>query len=181
MFDVAMPFLYYSGNTLNHEFGSAFHWHCPQIDCPWNEGYYYRSLRGWLWVSSHSMEGPDIPCRLLTYTYRLVDVVREYSHLIVVGPTALMDTIASDPAGRDMFEYWHYEDLGSDCPATVEDLFDAAWQAGPLFYDLQESEALHVAEGHISGSMAREYVQLSTFVASEDYYHGPRALLRNRD
>ena len=50
-----------------------------------------------------------------------------------------------------------------------------------MFYDLQGSEALCVAEGHVSGSMTREYVQLSTFVVSEDDYQGLRALLRNRD
>ena len=38
-----------------------------------------------------------------------------------------------------------------------------------------------MAKGHVSGSMAREYVQLSTFMASEDDYHVLRALLRNRD
>ena len=96
-------------------------------------------------------------------------------------------TLALDPAGRDLFEHWHYEDLhhyedlGSGLPAAVEDSFDAAWQGGPLFYDLQGSEALCVAEGHVSGSMAREYVQLSTFVALECDFHGLRALVRNRD
>ena len=38
-----------------------------------------------------------------------------------------------------------------------------------------------MAEEHVSGSMAREYVQLSTFVASEFDFHGLRALLRNQD
>ena len=93
-------------------------------------------VRGWLWVSSHSLEGPDIPYRLLVCTYCLVDMVRKYSHTLVCGPTALMATLASDPVGRELFEYWHYEDLNSGCPASVEDLFDAPWQDGPLFYAL---------------------------------------------
>ena len=132
-------------------------------------------------MPSHSMEGADIPCCLLTCTYRLVDTVREYSHALVVGPTALMSTLASDPAGRDLFDYWHHEDFGSGRPADIEDLFGIAWQDSPLFYDLQGSEALRLAEGHVPWSMTREYVQLSTFMALDDDYHGLRALLRNRD
>ena len=38
-----------------------------------------------------------------------------------------------------------------------------------------------MAEGQVSELMAHEYVQLSTFVASEDDLHGLCALLRNRD
>ena len=38
-----------------------------------------------------------------------------------------------------------------------------------------------MAEEHAAVSMAREYVQLSTFVASESDGHGLLALLRNRD
>ena len=92
-----------------------------------------------------------------------------------------MATLVSDPVGRGLFEYWFYEALPAGRPAAVEDLFDATWQDGPLFYALQGSEDLRVAEGHISGSMAHEYVQLSTFMASKDEYHGIHALLRNRD
>ena len=72
------------------------------------------------------MEGPGISCRLLTCTECLVDVVREYGHTRVVGLAALVATLASDPVGRDLFEYWHYEDLGSGRLAAVGDLFDAA-------------------------------------------------------
>ena len=77
----------------------------------------------------------------------------------MVGPTALTAILASDPVGRDLFEYWHYEDMGSGRPAAAEDLFDVDWQNGPLFYALKGLEALLTAEGHVSGSMTREYVQ----------------------
>ena len=92
-----------------------------------------------------------------TYTYRLVDVVREYGYALVRGLTALMVTLAPDPVGRELFEYWHYEGLHSGRPAAVEDLFDAPWQDGPSFYALQGSEALRVAEEHDSGSMMCSY------------------------
>ena len=54
-----------------------------------------------------------------------VDVVREYVHVLVLGPTALMATLASDSVGRELFEYWHYEDLHTASPTTVENLSDA--------------------------------------------------------
>jgi hypothetical protein len=62
-----------------------------------------------------------------------------------------MATLVLDPAGRDLFEHWHYEELRSDRPAAVEDLFDAPWQNGPSFNALQGPEALCVAEGLAQG------------------------------
>ena len=34
MFNVVAPFLYYSVDALDREFGYAFCWHSPQFDCP---------------------------------------------------------------------------------------------------------------------------------------------------
>ena len=62
-----------------------------------------------------------------------MDVVREYGHALVLGPTALMATLVTDPVGRGLFECWHYENLPSGRPAAVENLCDAPWQDGPLF------------------------------------------------
>ena len=92
-----------------------------------------------------------------------------------------MATLAWDPLGRELFECWHYEDLHPACPAAVENLFDDPFQDGPLYQDLEWTKALCVAEGQVSKSMAREYTQLSTFVAWEGDSHGLRALLHNRD
>ena len=132
------------------------------------------------------MEGSDVPWRLLTCTFRLVDVVREYDHALLRWPTDLMVTLAFDPLGRDLFEHWHYEDLHhhedlAGLPAAVANTFETDWQNGPSFCDLQGTEALCVAKDHVLGSMAHEYVQLSTFVASECNFHGLHALLRNRN
>ena len=72
-----------------------------------------------------------------------MDVAREYGQVIVVGPTALMATLASDPAGQDLFEYWHYEDVGSGRPAAVEDLFDATSSFASIMNIILSSPALH--------------------------------------
>ena len=96
-----------------------------------------------------------------------------------------MSTLAFDPAGRELFERWHYETSHLEDqdgrPAAVPDAHDTGGRDDPSFYDLQGTEAFRVAEEHVAVSMAREYVQLSTFVASESDFHGLRALLRNRD
>ena len=84
--------------------------------------------------------------------------------MCVCGQTALMAILALDPAGRDLFEHWHYEDLhhhedlGAGLPAAIEDTFEVAWQDGPSFYDLQGTHALRVDKDHVSGSMTRDYV-----------------------
>ena len=131
-----------------------------------------------------SVGGPDDPWRLLTCTYRLVDVVREYSHAFLHGPVQLMATLAFDPPGRELFEHWHFEifhlEDRAELPAFLPDMHDSGGRDGSSFYDLQGTEAFCVAEEHVAVSMAREYVQLSTFVASELDFHGLRALLRNR-
>jgi len=114
-----------------------------------------------------------------------MDVVREYSHAFLHGPTRLMATLAFDPPGRELFEHWHYEifrlEDRAGLLAAVPDTHDTGGRDGPSFYELQGTEAFRVAEEHVTVSMAREYVQLSTFVASESDFHGLRALLRNRD
>ena len=113
-------------------------------------------------MPSHSVEGHDDPWRLLACTYRLVDVIREYSHAFQHGPTRLMATLAFDPVGRELFEQWHYEisrlEDQAGLPAAVPDAHDTGGRDGPSFYDLQRSEAFRVAEEHVAVSMAREYV-----------------------
>ena len=121
----------------------------------------------------------------MAYTYRLVDVVREYSHAFLRGPTNLMATLVFDPPGRELFEHWHYEifhlEDRAGLPAVLPDMYDSGGRDGSSFYDLQGTEAFCVAEEHVAVLMAREYVQLSTFMASESDFHGLRALLCNRD
>ena len=79
-------------------------------------------------MPSHSVEGPDDPWRLLACTYHLVDVIREYSHVFQRGPTRLMATLVFDPAGRELFERWHYEisrlEDQAGLPTAVPDTHD---------------------------------------------------------
>ena len=85
----------------------------------------------------HSVGGDDDPWQLLTCTYRLVDVVREYSHALLHGPTHLMATLVFDPPGRDLFEHWHYEifhlEDRAGLPAAVLDMHDSGRRDGPSF------------------------------------------------
>ena len=115
-----------------------------------------------------------------------MEVVREYSHAFFLrGPTYLMATLAVDPSGRELFEHWHYEIFHHEDrdrhPAAVPNTHDTSGRNGPSLYDLQLTATLRVAEEHVAMPMAHEYVQLSTFVASEFDFHGLHALIRNRD
>ena len=112
-------------------------------------------------------------------------MVREDSHVFLHGPARLLVTLAFDPPVRELFEHWHYEifhlEDRAGLPAAVPAMHDSGGRDRPSFCDLQGTETFCVAEEHVVMSMAREYVQLSTFVASESDFHGLRALLCNRD
>ena len=71
--------------------------------------------------------GPDSPCHLLVCTYHLVDVVREYGHVLVRSLATLMATLASDPVGQELFECCYYEDVYSACSAVVENPSDGSF------------------------------------------------------
>ena len=103
-----MPFLYHSVAVLDHYCSSDFCAENPHFDCPFGRGYFHSNFRGRLWVPSHSVWGGWRPLATLDlHTYRLVDVVCEYSHTFLCGPTHLMAILAFDPFGRELFEHWH--------------------------------------------------------------------------
>ena len=83
MFNVAVPFLFHSIETLDTKFGPDFCQSNPRFAYPWDGVGFLGNFRGQFSVPSHLLEEPDSHWRCLVCIYQLVNVVREYGHSLV--------------------------------------------------------------------------------------------------